>query len=304
MKVSFRQLRHLVVLSEEAHFGRAAERLGLSQPALSRSIKSIEDSYGVDLIVRGSDGAVPTRTGEEALRLARGILQNAAHLDEFIRDEADGKAGSVFAGIAPLAASVALSTICARVLASRPGIRLYTDVQPNFSLSDQLTNATYDFLLCPPLGLPALHDFDIQPVGSIPFDLIVRAGHPLAGVKLLTMEDIRSFPIIGAHTSPAGRQAEFAPGTSFFGLGPLSLSCDNYDVLARVTEDSDSVWLASRLAAKEQIASGQLIIVPNTDIGFPNIVELAIVTLKSVSLSPATLEVMNDVQSVMTQLSW
>ena len=303
MTVSLRQLRHLVVLSEEAHYGRAAERLGLSQPALSRSIKAIEDYYDVILMDRGGAGAVPTRMGEQAIRLARGILQNADHLDETIRAEADGMAGSVFAGIAPLAASVGLSGICAEILASKPGIRLYTDVQPNASLADQLMQATYDFLLCPPLGLPTLHAFDIQPVGNIPFDLIVRAHHPLAGARHLAMEDIRAFPIVGAHTSPAGRQAVFDPGTSFFGLGPLSLTCDNYDVLGRVTRDTDSVWLASRFAVREQIAAGELVVIDDDDLGLPDTVELAIVTLKSATLSRATLEVTSVVKKYMERLT-
>lgn len=299
MNVSLRQLRHLVVLSEEAHYGHAAERLGLSQPALSRSIKAIEDYYGVVLIDRSGAGIQPTRLGEETIRLARGILQNADHLDETIRAEAGGMAGSVFAGIAPLAASVCLSAICTDILASRPGIRLYTDVQPNASLADHLLQATYDFLLCPPLGLPTLHAFDVQPVGSIPFDLIVRAGHPLAEEGHLTMEDVRFYPIIGAHTGPAGRQADFDPGTSFFGLGPLSLTCDNYDVLARVTRESDSVWLASRFAVTEQITKGELVVIDHNELGLPETVELAIVTLKSATLSQATLEVISVIKSVM-----
>ena len=303
MTVSLRQLRHLVAVSEEAHFGRAAERLGLSQPALSRSIKAIEDNYGVTLIDRGGAGAIPTRTGEEAIRLARGILQNAAHLDETIRAEVDGSGGSVFAGIAPLAASAVLSRICSHIVTSRPSIRLYTDVQPNLSLSDLLLQSTYDFLLCPPLGLPTMHAFEVEPVGSIPFDLIVRAGHPLVEDGYLSIEKIRFFPVIGAHTSPAGRQADFNPGTSFFGFGPLSLTCDNYDVLARVTRESNSVWLASRFAACQQIDMGELVVLPCNNLGLPETVELAIVTLKSATLSRATLEVMRVVKNVMEQIT-
>ena len=225
---------------------RAADRLALTQPALSRSIKAIEDAYGLRLIDRDPAGSVLTRAGEEVVRLARVTLQNVAHLDETLRAEAEGSAGNVFAGVAPLPASAALSEICTRVLTQRPGFRLYTDIQPNASLSDSLIAAKYDFILCPPLALPELHDFDVRPAGRIQFDMVVRSGHPLAGRDRISIEEINAFPVIGAHTRPVGRPAEFDPATSFFGLGPLRLTSDSYDVLTRVVLSTDAVCTLSR----------------------------------------------------------
>lgn len=303
MNLSLRQMKHLVVLAEEANFGRASERLGLSQPALSRSIKAVEEAYGVTLIARAHSGATLTRTGEEAVRLARTLLQNAAHLDETLRAEAGGEAGSVYAGVAPLPAGVALAAICVRVLRTRPGIRFYTDVQPNASLAELLISATYDFLLCPPLALNSLSAFDIRPAGAIPFDLIVRARHPLAGRKRVTMDEINTFPVIGAHTRAAGRQAEFDPGTSFFDLGSLRLTSDNYNALALVTQETDAIWLSSRLSAKAAIDAGRLVILPPAGLPFPATVDLAVVSLRNASLSPATLAVFDDILVVMAELT-
>lgn len=81
MIITLRQLKHLIILSEEGHFSLAADRLALTQPALSPSIKPIEDAYGVRLIDRDRAGSVLTRAGEEVVRLARVTLQNVAHLD-------------------------------------------------------------------------------------------------------------------------------------------------------------------------------------------------------------------------------
>lgn len=299
MTITLRQLKHLVVLSEEGHFGRAADRLALTQPALSRSIKAIEDAYGVRLIDRDPAGSVLTRAGEEVVRLARATLQNVAHLDETLRAEAEGSAGNVFAGVAPLPASAALSEICMRVLTQRPGIRLYTDIQPNASLSDGLIAAKYDFILCPPLALPELHDFDVRPVGRIPFDMVVRRDHPLAGRKRVSLEDIKAFPVIGAHTRPVGRPAEFDRGTGFFGLGPLSLTSDSYDVLTRVVLSTDAVCMSSRDAIRQELASGKLATLSTAGLPFPEHVDLAIVTLRGASLSPATQAVIQDILEVL-----
>jgi DNA-binding transcriptional LysR family regulator len=303
MHLTLRQLKHLVVLSEEGHFGRAADRLGLSQPALSRSIKAAEDAYGVGLIDRSATGAALTRTGEEAVRLARNLLQSAAHFDETLKAEAGGDAGTVYAGIAPLPAGVALAAICTRVLTTRPGLRFYTDVQPNAALAGHLIAATYDFLLCPTLALNSLHDFDVIPAGAIPFDMIVRSGHPLAKRCKLTMAEINAFPVIGAHTSAVGRQADFDPGTSFFGLGALNLTSDNYHVLAQVTEDTDAIWMSSRLAAKGGLRNGALTLLPTAGLQFPERVDLAIVTLRNASLSPATQAVIDDILDVFAGLT-
>lgn len=295
MNITIRQLRHLVVLSEERHFSRAADRLALTQPALSRSIRAIEDAYGIRLIERDPSGSGLTRAGEEVVRLARITLQNVAHLDETLRAEAGGSAGNVFAGIAPLPAGAVLSDICTRVLTRRPGIRLYTDIQPNASLAENLIAARYDFILCPPLALRELHDFDVTPAGSIPFDMIVRAGHPLDGRDNISIEDINAFPVIGAHTRAVGRPAEFDPGTGFYGLGPLSLTSDSYDVLTRVVLSTDAVCMSSRKAVHAELASGKLATLPKTGLPFPDHVDLAIVTLRGSSLSPATQRVINDI---------
>jgi DNA-binding transcriptional LysR family regulator len=303
MNIGLRQLRHLIVLAEEGHFGRAAERLALSQPALSRSVKAVEDAYGVALVQRGPAGATLTRTGEEIVRLARPILQSANHLDETLRAQAGGDAGNVFLGIAPLPASLILSEVCTRVLQSRTGVRLYTDVQPNASLYTHLINATYDFIVCSTLALPDVDKVKVTPAGIVPFDIIVRASHPLARRERVTMADLNAYPVIGAHMRPMGRQAEFHADTSFAELGSLSLSCDNYDVLLRVTQNTDSVWMSSRLAARRAIESNELVTLPLDGLDWPDRAEFAIVTLRNASLSPATHAVMDEVIVAMRALS-
>jgi DNA-binding transcriptional LysR family regulator len=303
LQASLRQLRHLVVLGEEAHFGRAARRLSLSQPALSRSIKAFEDAYRVSLVERDATDQFLTRTGEEAVRLARVILLNAAHLDETLRAEASGGSGNVFAGVAPLPAAIALSHICTRILKDRPAVRFYADVQSAAQLAEHLLRATYDFVLCSRNSMEGPDRFHWTPVGRIPFDLVVRRGHPLAGRTRLSAQDIKGFPIIGAHVGAMGRQADFDAGTSFSEFGPLTLSSDNYDALGRVTQASDAVWLTSRLAASREIRTGALVALVKTGLKLPASIELCLTTLKGASQSPTILAVMADIRKIMADLT-
>ncbi len=70
-----RQLRYFVAVAEELHFGRAADRLGMAQPALSRAIRSIERQLGVDLLERTTRQVGLTSAGEVLLRDARTMLE-------------------------------------------------------------------------------------------------------------------------------------------------------------------------------------------------------------------------------------
>ena len=73
--MNLRQLTYFVTLAEELHFGRAAERLGMAQPPLSRQIKQIEDELEAVLFNRGQRAFTLTQAGERLLERGRSILQ-------------------------------------------------------------------------------------------------------------------------------------------------------------------------------------------------------------------------------------
>jgi DNA-binding transcriptional LysR family regulator len=73
-RVELRLLRYFLILSEELHFGRAATRLHMSQPPLSKAIRKLEDQLGVDLFVRGNRGVALTDAGRALSEEARKVL--------------------------------------------------------------------------------------------------------------------------------------------------------------------------------------------------------------------------------------
>mgnify|MGYP006198810889 CR=1 FL=1 len=81
-----RRLGHFLAVAEEGHFGRAAARLGISQPPLTAQIQLLEKELGVKLLERSGKGARPTREGEALLPLARRIAGNAADLESLARE--------------------------------------------------------------------------------------------------------------------------------------------------------------------------------------------------------------------------
>ena len=76
-----RRLGHFLAIAEEGHFGRAARRLGVSQPPLTAQLQALEAELGVRLIERSRKGARPTREGEALLPLARRLAEDATRLE-------------------------------------------------------------------------------------------------------------------------------------------------------------------------------------------------------------------------------
>lgn len=101
MALSFRQLRYFLVLSEELHFGRAAERLHISQPPLSASIRQLEEELGVRLLLRDQRGTRLTPAGAVFSQKVASILGQLEASKITIACIAEGSAGDLKVGFVP-----------------------------------------------------------------------------------------------------------------------------------------------------------------------------------------------------------
>lgn len=101
--MELRHLRYFVVLAEELHFGRAARRLGISQPPLSQQIRALEDELGAALLMRTSRRAELTEAGRLFLREARKTLAQAERSGEIARRAQRGEIGELNIGFTPSA---------------------------------------------------------------------------------------------------------------------------------------------------------------------------------------------------------
>ncbi len=97
--MDFRQFRYFVTVADDLHFARAAERLGMSQPALSQQIKALEKQLGAELFVRAKRRIALTEAGAAFLGEARSVLEKAERAVRLARDTARGEAGRVDIGI-------------------------------------------------------------------------------------------------------------------------------------------------------------------------------------------------------------
>jgi DNA-binding transcriptional LysR family regulator len=116
------QVEAFLAVVDERHFGRAAARLHLAQPALSKRVQRLEASLGVRLLERSPRGVTLTDAGEAFLGEARRVTAQAARAREAARSAGRGEVGRLAIGFSPAAANAVLPAVVRRFRAERPGV--------------------------------------------------------------------------------------------------------------------------------------------------------------------------------------
>lgn len=176
--ISVRQLRYLEALAQCCHFGKAAERCRISQPALSMQIKALEDELGLMLIERKPGGVVLTPKGEEVLRRAEDILSRLEDLSEYAQIHEKPLTGPLKFGVIPTIGPYVLPSLLSAVTEQFPALQLMVRESQTAHLVADLLEYRLDLaLLALPLGEDRL---DEMPLGVDEFVLVVPQGHALA----------------------------------------------------------------------------------------------------------------------------
>jgi DNA-binding transcriptional LysR family regulator len=122
--MELRQLRYFVALAEDLHFGRAAKRVGLTQPPLSQAIKKLEADLGVRLFERTRRCVALTHAGAEFLEEARLVLARAAQAVDRAQRADRGEVGRLVVGFLPVTAYTLLPLLLRDFVARFPGVKL------------------------------------------------------------------------------------------------------------------------------------------------------------------------------------
>src|SRR5262245_25964064 len=132
------KVKQLLTVARAGSFHRAAEELGLSQPALSRNIALLEARFGFKVFDRGRGGTVLTRLGALALADAEALVRYAAVVESNLQLFGRGEKGQIAFGMGPQIASLLLPRLGAHMLASRPRLRMHCSVKTSDLLIQDL----------------------------------------------------------------------------------------------------------------------------------------------------------------------
>lgn len=178
--IDLRRLHAFTILAEEAHVTRAAERLGMQQPPLTRLLRGMETELGVLLMHRLPRGVRPTEAGKALLAEARLILAQAERLPELVRRAERGEQGSLAVGFTSSAALHPVVPMLLRLFREKlPGVAVRLEEAGTAELVDALMHERLDAAFVrSPVG--ALPDLRMDAVAEEPMMAALPAGHPLA----------------------------------------------------------------------------------------------------------------------------
>lgn len=196
--MNIRQLQHFLALMDSGSLSAAAETVHLSQPALSRSIKALEDELRVSLFDRTNRRLHPTPFAMEYLERAKRIVFDEREGARTLSLMKDGAYGPLAFGLGSSVALDFLAALIRQLLASGPGLRIKAQVHSTDVLLDALLKEKLDFFIGE-VGAAARHpELLAEPLYTCSFGWFARADHPLAGRKGLTLDDLKAYPLIGS----------------------------------------------------------------------------------------------------------
>jgi LysR family hydrogen peroxide-inducible transcriptional activator len=187
--MNLRDLRYLVALADERHFGKAAERCFVSQPTLSAQVRKLEEYLGVPLVERQPKRVALTPTGEKVVRRARTLLQEADAIVELAKNDRDPLAGPLKLALIPTVGPYLLPHTVGRLRKELPRLKLMLYEYQTEPLLEKLRAGEIDLgVLALPVPLDGLESAELY---DEPFMLAVPAAHALADVERVKVDDLR-----------------------------------------------------------------------------------------------------------------
>jgi len=255
------QFQHLLAVVEHGGFRRAAEAVHLSQPALTKSIKNLEESFGTRLLVRRPRSVIPTPFGEIVLEGARRILADLGQMKREVDLLKGFESGLLMVGCDPYVARSVIAPALANLVTTHPKLRYEVEVQGWPFLKERLLNRQIDLHV----GAPAeIYGSEVSTI-VFPVPPIVyfcRAGHPLTRRKKVLVRETQYYPRIGMEPTPAWLQwyAEaqgLKPGSKEALTFHYAKSND-WETLKAIVKMTDSISGGPREVVQEDLEAGTL----------------------------------------------
>ncbi|HEY8480722.1 MAG TPA: LysR substrate-binding domain-containing protein [Spirillospora sp.] len=248
------KLRHLVLVVAIADHGsilRAAEHLRLAQPAVTRSLREVEDVLGVELFTRGPRGVTPTMFGDAFVEHARAVLAELRRAGERITGLADAEVGTVTIGTLLAGSNVLLPRAIAALKKDRPGITVIVQEATFDAQVPRLLDGEIDLILgrLNPIGdLRGLRQITLY---ADPVRLVARRDHPARSLPSLGLADLLRYPWVFPLEQTALR-TELEQVFRSEGLVPPSnlVECTSVLTVRTLVRDTDMIAALPELVAR------------------------------------------------------
>ncbi|MEJ8852208.1 LysR substrate-binding domain-containing protein [Variovorax rhizosphaerae] len=261
--VQLRHLRCFVAIAQERHLARAAERLAVSQPAISKTLNELEELAGARLVERSSAGRRGvqglTPTGEQLLAHALRVLEAVDAGAQAIAPTAGARLERLRIGALPSVAPALLPQALARLRAHWPALQVMVKSATNAVLLDELRAGELD-LVAGRISDPRLMTgLSFELLYTEPLVFAVRKGHPLAR-RASSVQAVLGYPLVvyGQGTIPRHNTESFFSSRGL-AVPPDALQTLDLMVARALVAASDAVWVTPLGAARDDFQAGTLV---------------------------------------------
>ena len=257
--MNIKHLEHLLALADTGSFSRAAEKLFITQSALSRSIQSLEEDLGAKVLDRIGKRNELTPLGQDVVARARHIVRDAAELRHSARLLQGGGRGAVSLGLGSgPAALLMLPLLCAAT--TQTGMRVAVTHGPVELQMLQLRSRQLDAMVVDMRRVIPATDLNIESMAELRAGFVVRAQHPLAAEKKATLADVLRYPVASTPLSDEVARLlvdQFGPQANPAEM--VTLRCDDVASLVQTATRTDAIFLGVLATARSGLDDGSLV---------------------------------------------
>ena len=259
-------MRHVLALAEHGSFARAAAALGLSQPALTRSIQAAEREAGSPMFVRTPGGVEPTDSGRVYIARIRQIVHLADDLDRDLVSDRGLHSGILNIGGGPFPAQSMLTEALARFVVDYPRIIVRVTMRDWDELLRRLRSREIECFVSEFSTFNGEGDLDVEPLDPHPTFILARRHHPLAGRGAIGLADSFDYPYASLSRIPPRtlepirkvqrRLPDSADGQRVF----PAVEFNSLDAVRKIVLGSDALMVAPLACVADDLDSGRLVV--------------------------------------------
>lgn len=290
------QLRHMNELAKTGSFIKSSENLFVTQPALSRSIKSLEDELGAKLFDRQGRHTTLTAFGEEILRRSEVLLDLAKDIKETHRNFKNGLSGQIRIGMGSGPGALVMTKLLQHIATHYPHLHIEVARGKTGMLIESLRARKLDALIINARSMKPSQDLKMEIIYETPGAFMVRKSHPLLKLKKVTIDDIRKYPIASTALSEETEKTiidRYGKDANLDNL--VNIKCSEISSLVEVALYSNTILLAIRNSALEL---EEINLTPSLDAT----ARFGLVTIENRTESPLLIHVRKFIEAALNEL--
>jgi len=261
--MNIKHLEHLLALADTGSFSRAAEKLFITQSALSRSIQSLEGDLGAKVLDRIGKRNELTPLGLDVVARARHIVRDTAELRHSAQLLQQGGQGSVSVGLGSGPGALLTIPLMCSAAGHYPGMRVAITRGSTELQIQQLRSRQLDAMVVDIRRVTPATDLNIESLGEVRAGFIVNSAHPLAAKRAVSFQDITQYPVASTPLSDeVVRLLVDQYGVLANPSAMVTLLCEDVASLLATVARTQAIYLGVLATARAGLQDGSLVELP------------------------------------------